>query len=527
MLGIMRKYKQSIIIKGVFSIIVLSFVGTIFLIWGEGGEGFKDSGYALKINGTKISQKEYLQNYEKAKAYLQQIYGQPITPELEKIFSVKKLTMESLINSELTQQEARRKGIKVSDEELAAEISKMPMFQKNGVFDNKTYLQMLKMNRYTPSAFEEAQRRDLIARKLRKTITDPVKVSDQEALLAYKKQHDKINLQYVSFSPAEFRSKVKVTDKDLSAYLQNHQKEFRTKERISISYLVFSPSMVESQVTVTEEELQNFYQKNIDRYQGKKGILPFEEVKDQAKKDFIKFMAGKLAYEKVAVALSKNSKTSDLKETARMLGVKVVDTPMFAQDAPPPSLADEAALVKKVFSQKEGEIAGPYETTKGIYLLKIKSRAPSIVPPLSEVKEEVEKQFIDENSFTLAKEKASEVQAGLAKKSFGTSVRETGFFQYSDKGEIPRIGTSKELMEAVVLLSKTNPAPPSPVFVNGHWYAVRLKDKIESSVSDFQKEREKIIQSLLPAKQQKALEKWLQGLKDKAKIVINPALTTD
>ena len=49
MLGIMRKYKQSMIIKFVFSIIVLSFVGTIFLIWGKGEEGL--TGLQLRSEG--------------------------------------------------------------------------------------------------------------------------------------------------------------------------------------------------------------------------------------------------------------------------------------------------------------------------------------------------------------------------------------------------------------------------------------------------------------------------------------------
>ena len=39
MLGILRKYKQSVVIKFVFVVIVLSFVGTIFLVWGRGDEG--------------------------------------------------------------------------------------------------------------------------------------------------------------------------------------------------------------------------------------------------------------------------------------------------------------------------------------------------------------------------------------------------------------------------------------------------------------------------------------------------------
>ena len=63
MLGIMRKYKESIMIKLVFGVIVLSFVGTIFLVWGKGGAGPRGSvNYAAKVNGTKIS----LQDYEKS-----------------------------------------------------------------------------------------------------------------------------------------------------------------------------------------------------------------------------------------------------------------------------------------------------------------------------------------------------------------------------------------------------------------------------------------------------------------------------
>ncbi|HOI17378.1 MAG TPA: SurA N-terminal domain-containing protein, partial [Geobacteraceae bacterium] len=67
MLGVMRKYKQSFIIKGVFIVIVLSFVGTIFLIWGKGEEGLGGSQYAAKVNGDKISFQEYSRGYEQIK----------------------------------------------------------------------------------------------------------------------------------------------------------------------------------------------------------------------------------------------------------------------------------------------------------------------------------------------------------------------------------------------------------------------------------------------------------------------------
>ena len=64
MLGVMRKYKQSVIIKIVFGVIVFSFIGTIFLVWGKGDSGLKgSSGFANKVDKTKISYEEYQQGY--------------------------------------------------------------------------------------------------------------------------------------------------------------------------------------------------------------------------------------------------------------------------------------------------------------------------------------------------------------------------------------------------------------------------------------------------------------------------------
>ena len=75
MLGIIRKYKESIVIKIVFVIIVLSFIGTIFLVWGEGGSGGGQSaGYAAKVDSTKISIEDYQQSYYRLRGIYEQIY---------------------------------------------------------------------------------------------------------------------------------------------------------------------------------------------------------------------------------------------------------------------------------------------------------------------------------------------------------------------------------------------------------------------------------------------------------------------
>ena len=137
MLGIMRKYKSSIIIKGVFILIVLSFVGTIFLIWGEGEEGFKGSSYALKVNGEKIPYEDFSREYEQAKNSIQQIYGQPVTPEIEKQLGIRNMVIKNLVGLTLMKQEAKRMGLKVTKDEVVAAIAAIPAFQKNGAFDKQ------------------------------------------------------------------------------------------------------------------------------------------------------------------------------------------------------------------------------------------------------------------------------------------------------------------------------------------------------------------------------------------------------
>lgn len=526
MLGIMRRYKQSILIKIVFCIIVLSFVGTIFLVWGRGDEATgKD--FAAKVNGTKISMEDYLKNYDRLKSLYQQIYGQSITPDLEKQLGIRKMAIESLIDNTLVVKEAKRMGIAVNKDEIANEIAKVPAFQKDGVFNFDQYTQMLRAYRMTPANFEDGQEQEMLVKKAREKVKERATVSDQDLQQAFKKQHDKVDLSFISFSPGDVKNEVKITDQDLTAYLQGHEKEFQTPEKASIAYALVSPAQFSSKITVTDEEAETYYRKNIDRYQGKGGILPFAEVKDRAKADAIKQKGAKEAYEKVADTINKNIKSGDIKAAAASLGVKVNETPLFTAKTAPAPLTNEGEVIKKAFLLKQGELGGPIETANGIYIIKIIDKKPAAVPPLAEIKGQLTQKVTEEKARELAKKKAEEALAQLAKGAGSIKTQETGAFAYAATGVIPRIGTAPELMEAAFNLTTAAPTPKNAFKVGDRWYAVKLKQRIELNSADFQKNKEQIRQTLLPKKQQEALDSWIKGLKAKAKIQINPSILSD
>jgi peptidyl-prolyl cis-trans isomerase D len=302
---------------------------------------------------------------------------------------------------------------------------------------------------------------------------------------------------------------------------------FKTPEQVSISYALLPPANVAAGLSASNEEIQEFYRKNIDRYQEKGNILPFESVTEQVKTDTLQFKAAKQAYELAANALNKNLKTGDINSAARLMGVNVEKTPLFTAKQPPAALNSESELIQKAFTLKPGELGGPVETKKGVYLFTVNEKKPAAVPPLAKIRAEVEKLATDEMAKDIAQRKAEQALAQLKKNQTGLKLQESGFFTYSEKGQIPKIGTAPQLMESAFNLSKESPAPAQPLKVGDRWYAYKLKDRAAADTADFQKVKEQIKLSILPQKQQEVMETWLKGLRNKAKITINPMLQTD
>lgn len=527
MLDLMRSKKDSIVIKVVFVIIVLSFIGTMFLVWGEGRSGMGGSSdFAAKVDGTRIPITEYQNSYQRMRNVYQQIYGQTLTPEMEKTLDLKKVALDSLIDNVLVMKASKGMSIKVSKEEISSAIAAIPSFQKDGAFNFDLYQQMLRGSRITAKDFEDSQKQELILKKTRQAIRDKAVVSDDDALAQFRKENDKLDLEYVSYAPADVIGEIKLTDADLNDYLQKNQNDFKTPEKVAISYIMLDPATQATKLTVSEDEIQTYYQKNIDKFQGKDGILPLKDVKDKAKTEALRQKAAKQSFELAADTLYKNIKSNDLNLVAGQLGLKVQEAPLFSASTPAPQLAGEAAVLKKVFEVKQGELGGPVETSKGVYMFKVKERKEASVPPLAEIRAAVEQKAKTARSLDLAKKKAEEAAKQLAAKG-QLKTQSTGSFGYSAKGDVPTIGSAPELMEAAFKLTTAAPSTENIFKVGNRWYAIRLKQRSEAPKADFDKSKEEIKKKLLPQKQDEALAAWLKELRTKAKIEINPIITAD
>jgi peptidyl-prolyl cis-trans isomerase D len=144
---------------------------------------------AAKVDGYVISTDEvnrvYLNMAENYRKILKDQFNQNFADIL------RKQALQELITNRLLVQEADRKGLKVTDEELQTYIMNIPAFNNGGKFDQRSYDRALQSINMTPAAFEASQREYLLRQKLERLVEDQVAVTDAELPAAYAAKNPK------------------------------------------------------------------------------------------------------------------------------------------------------------------------------------------------------------------------------------------------------------------------------------------------------------------------------------------------
>lgn len=119
--------------------------------------------------------------------------GLDIPDEAQK--HIENQVLQELIVAEALEQCAREFGLRVTDLEVAAEIQNTPAFQKDGVFNDYIYKQMLwRQLKLRPAEYEAERRRMRLAAKFRQLAMSAAKVTPGEVkdfyLASGKKEKD-------------------------------------------------------------------------------------------------------------------------------------------------------------------------------------------------------------------------------------------------------------------------------------------------------------------------------------------------
>ncbi|HHN64013.1 MAG TPA: hypothetical protein ENK09_01455 [Nitrospirae bacterium] len=173
MLFFMRKHAKFFYVF--FFLVIISFV--FFYV----GPIDKNQNPVVAVVGKEnIHLNEYWTAYDNLTEFYKDIYKDQFNDKLQKKLNIKEKALERLIEDRLLFIRARELGLTVTDRELQEAIMHEPAFQRNGRFSRDIYIRTLQLNRLNPAYYEDMKRRELLVRKLRLLVEEPVTVSEEE-----------------------------------------------------------------------------------------------------------------------------------------------------------------------------------------------------------------------------------------------------------------------------------------------------------------------------------------------------------
>jgi peptidyl-prolyl cis-trans isomerase D len=161
---------------------------------------------AASVNGDVITDDDWNRVYQN----MHEMYRDILKGQFDEGFAktLRAQALRELITERLLVQEAERRGLRVTDQELQAAIIKIPAFSQQGTFNQRNYELYLSRVNMTPALFETQQREFLLRQKLEHLVEDSVDVTDAELPALYTAKNPKAKPGDYEKNKASFRQSV-------------------------------------------------------------------------------------------------------------------------------------------------------------------------------------------------------------------------------------------------------------------------------------------------------------------------------
>ncbi|MDJ0987191.1 MAG: SurA N-terminal domain-containing protein [Desulfobacterales bacterium] len=246
------------------------------------------------------------------------------------------------------------------------------------------------------------------------------------------------------------------------------------------------------------------------------------EIEDKLKAD----RSRNLAYDEAEAVFDATFEGQQFIDIAKERGLKMINTDFFTQKKGPAGTQNARQLAEAAFKLPLNEVSEIQDLGNGYYLIEALEKRPAQIPELNDVEAEVKKDLIKEKKDAEALRQAQSILTELendttltaAADKLNLKAQTTGLFKRNDS--IPGIGYESEIAGAAFKLSDSDAFHKEPIKGQKGVYVIKFKDRKEPSLEGFEKEKSDIKARLLQQKSFKAVETWLNRIKEESEIVI-------
>ncbi len=490
--------------------VIAIFVITLAADFGSGGMGTGGQPVAATVGDEKVSMEEFQRNYEQLAGLYRQVYGEQFTPELEKQMRLPMQALDRAINQKILLAEARRLGLRVTDEELRQRILQEDVFkdEQGNFVGEQRYTEILQANQLSPGRFESGLREELLLQKLADALRANLYVSDDEIQRAYREQVERAKIRYIQLPRDRFAAQVQVQPAELSAYFQAHQQEFRAPEQREAAYALVDAAKLGAQAQITDADLRSWYDANQQTFTQEEQVrarhilvMINDQRDDAAARQRIEEAKRRLQGGADFAAVS-NEFSDDTASKANG-----GDLGYFGSGRMVPEFEQAA------FGAQPGQLVGPVKTSFGYHLLEVTDKRPGGTRPFEEVKETIRARLAAERTQELAETRAKELATKLTADKPkdvaalraavqgmpAVTVGETGRVGAQDP--IPGLGFNPAINSTAFSMKKGDVS--QPVRVPQGWAVVYLKEIHQPRVPELKEVEDRVRAAVSRDKQQR------------------------
>jgi peptidyl-prolyl cis-trans isomerase D len=437
-----KRATDSVTLKVVFGAIVI-----VFMFWGIGTVGMDQVEVVALVNNEPISAREF------DRAYTQLVQNAKGQLDKMPVEMLRGQVLDQLVTAELLDQEAKRLGLMVEEEELRASIAVIPAFQVDGHFNKDAYLRTLQAYRLKPPDFEASQRRQLLLTKLQELIHAGVHVTEDDARQRFEYENEHVRLSYIEVPTARFRGEVEVSEEETKTYYDAHQEEVREPERARIEYLKFEPEKFAAEIEPTDEELRIYYEAHESEFERPEEVRA-RHILLKVPADATDAQREEIRQRAVALLAEARAQGADFAALARQHSDDVT-----AESGGDLGFFGRGTMTEKfeqaAFALEPGQISDVVETPFGFHIIRLEEKRPAGARPLEEVRQEVVEKVRAQRSRGVALTKVEEAHEEMADGKDIASIAAAMNLSlespppFAGHEPVLGIGSSRELAEAV------------------------------------------------------------------------------
>ncbi len=436
---------------------------------------------------------------------------------------------DDLVNEKILIAEARRMGLKATDDDLRDFLRQGQLGQNifpDGKFiGQEAYQDLVSRFGYTVPVFEGLVKDDIVVTKLRTLVSSSASVTDAEIRQQFDKQNTKIKFDYAFIKKDEILKSLHPADAELKAYFDLNQKTYVNSipEKRQLKYVVFDTAKLVTQTEVTQQDLQSYYDQHRDEYRVPEQV----NVRHILIKSPLPGPDGKVDPKEQDAA---HAKAQDVLKQVKAggnfadLAKKYSDDPGSAKNGGSLGFIGKGRTVpefeKAAFSLPKGGTSDLVQSSYGFHIIHVDDKQDAHLKSVDEIKGQIEPLIKQQKAGQAAQAAAAELLSQARSSSLekaaaarGLQVITTDFVTRNNL--LPGIGTDPQFTTAA--FGQTANAPPDQVQLHDGFAIYQVMAVKPPSTPTFEEIRSRVEQEFKNERASSLLAQKTQELSDRAK----------